>query len=109
MQDLASTSDREAASDFNWAKAAARLLKAEVVREGITLAKLAARLQRMGVKETEASVKNKLYRGTFSAAFLMQCMHALGRVRLDLTGVTPDDMPTGRGLDLPTDVSHKPR
>lgn len=78
---------------FDWASAAARLLKAEIAREGITLAALAGRLQRFGVNETEASVKNKLYRGTFSAVFLMQCMHALRRPRIDIDGVIPEVVP----------------
>jgi hypothetical protein len=90
---------------FDWASAAARLLKAEIAREGITLAALAGRLQQLGVDETEASVKNKLYRGTFSAVFLMQCMHVLGRPRIDLAGVIPDVVPgaASGGLAAPAD------
>lgn len=73
----------------NWSDAAARLLKSEVAREGITLAVLAERLHQIGVEETESSVKNKIWRGTFSASFLMQCLHVLGRERVDLTGLMP--------------------
>lgn len=88
----------------DWSAAAARLLKAEVAREDITLAKLAKRLQRLGVDETEASVKNKLYRGTFSFAFFLQCMQALGRTRIDLLGLVPEEMPRGKALDVPTEA-----
>lgn len=84
---------------FDWNSAAARLLKAEIAREGLTLARLAARLQRLGLNETEASVKNKLYRGTFSMTFFMQCMQALGRRTADVAGVVPEDMPRGSSLD----------
>ena len=84
---------------FDWNSGAARLLKAEIAREGLTLARLAARLQRLGLDETEASVKNKLYRGTFSMAFFMQCMQALGHRSADVTAVLPEDMLRGAGLD----------
>jgi hypothetical protein len=79
--------------DFDWADAAARLLKAEIAREGITAAKLAERLKAVGLEETEASIKNKLYRGTFSSVFLLQCMYVLGRPRIDLAGVVPEGGP----------------
>jgi len=84
---------------YDWNDGAARLLKAEIARAGITLAKLAQRLRRMGLEETEASVKNKLYRGTFSMAFFMQCMQALERETVDLDGVMPPNMPRGAALD----------
>lgn len=85
-------------TDFDWPSAAARLLKAEIARADITLAKLAARLQRMGLSETEASVKNKLYRGTFSMTFFLQCMHALGHFNVDMHGVLPSSA-GGSNLD----------
>jgi hypothetical protein len=85
-------------TEFDWASAAARLLKAEIARSDITLAKLAARLQRMGIAETESSVKNKLYRGTFSMTFFLQCMQALGHTSADLHGVLPDGA-AGKELD----------
>lgn len=85
-------------TDFDWPTAAARLLKAEIARSDVTLAKLAKRLQRLGVAETESSVKNKLYRGTFSMTFFLQCMHALGHTTADLHGLMPDE-PGGAELD----------
>lgn len=78
---------------FDWANAASRLLKAEIAREGVTLAQLAERLNGMGLQETEASLKNKLYRGTFAMTFFMQCMRALGRGTVDVNSVLPQDMP----------------
>lgn len=85
--------------NFDWNSGATRLLKAEIAREGLTLARLASRLQRLGLAETEASVKNKLYRGTFSMAFFMQCMQALGHRSADVSGVLPEAMPSGTTLD----------
>lgn len=64
-----------------------RLVKVELAREGLTLAQLAERLRDLGAEETEASVKNKLHRGTFSAVFLLQCLAVLGRDSVDIAGV----------------------
>jgi len=84
---------------FEWSEASSRLLKAELVREKLTFAQLAQRLKALGVQETEASVKNKLFRGTFSATFLMQCMAAMGRETLHVGSVFPEGMPRGPALD----------
>jgi hypothetical protein len=48
---------------------------------------------------TEASLKNKLYRGTFSMTFFMQCMRALGRSSVDIGSVIPAEVPQGRSLE----------
>lgn len=88
-----------AAPSFDWSGAASRLLKAEIAREGLTFAQLARRLAALGEAETEASVKNKLYRGTFSATFLMQCLRALGRDTVDVGAVIPAELPRGKQLD----------
>ncbi len=87
---------------FDWAGAGSRLLKAEIAREGITLAQLARRLNALGAEETEASLKNKLYRGTFSVPFLLQCMAALGSESLNIAAVIGREVPRGKDLDLPT-------
>jgi hypothetical protein len=84
----------------DWPDAASRLLKAELARAGLTLAQLAARLQRMGVQETESSVKNKLYRGTFSAVFLMQCLAAMDRDSVDVASLLPRGLRRGPALDV---------
>jgi len=51
----------------------------------VTYAELAKRLEKHGLKETEASITNKLARGTFSATSLLASLAALGRdgVRLE--------------------------
>ncbi len=84
---------------FDWPTACSRLLKAEIARTDITLAKLAKRLERLGLSETETTLKNKLYRGTFSMAFFMQCMRALGQGAVDVNSVIPPEIPKGRDLD----------
>jgi hypothetical protein len=64
--------------DFDWNEQAKRLLKSELVRRGISNDELVSRLQAIGVEETKASVESKISRGTFSAAFLLQCLNAIG-------------------------------
>lgn len=57
---------------------AANLLKAELKRKGVTYAQLVDKLAAIGVDEKEVNVRNKLSRGKFTAAFLLQCLSAIG-------------------------------
>lgn len=61
-----------------WEMKAANLLKAELKRQGVTYAQLVDKLEEIGISEKEANVRNKLSRGKFSAAFLLQCLNAIG-------------------------------
>lgn len=56
---------------------AKNLLKAELKRKGMSYADLAARLAELGVQETERNLANKISRGGFTAAFLLQCLQAI--------------------------------
>lgn len=56
----------------------AGILKAELKRAGFTYSQLAAKLEDMGIHEKEVNIRNKLARGKFSAAFLVQCLDAIG-------------------------------
>jgi hypothetical protein len=67
-----------------WEAKAANLLKAELKRKGVTYAQLVERLSGLGISEKEANVANKLSRGKFSAAFLLQCLEAIGSSQLRL-------------------------
>lgn len=57
---------------------AKNLLKAELKRKGVTYAQLAEKLGEIGITENERNLNNKISRGGFSAAFLMQCLAAIG-------------------------------
>ena len=57
---------------------AKNLLKAELKRRGLTYAQLAEKLGAIGVHETERNLNNKISRGGFTAAFLLQCLEAIG-------------------------------
>ena len=64
---------------------AKNLLKGELKRRGVTYADLVAKLADLGVQETERNLANKISRGGFTGAFLIQCLEAIGcqQLRLD--------------------------
>ena len=59
----------------DWNEKAKRLLKSELVRRGVSSEDLVLLLDNIGVEETKASIDSKISRGTFSAAFLIQCLN----------------------------------
>ncbi len=62
----------------DWEALAANTLKAELKRKGVTYTNLVEMLAEIGISEKEANVANKLSRGKFSAAFMLQCLTAIG-------------------------------
>lgn len=69
----------------DWETKAANFLKAELKRKGITYAQLVEKLAAIGVDEKEVNVRNTLSRGKFTAAFLLQCLTAIGTSSLRLS------------------------
>ncbi len=57
----------------DWEMMAANLLKAELKRKGVTYAQLADL-----IGDKEVNIRNKLSRGKFTAAFMLQSMSAIG-------------------------------
>ena len=57
---------------------AKNLLKGELKRRGVTYAQLAEKLTTLGVPENEKNLNNKISRGGFTAAFLLQCLNVIG-------------------------------
>lgn len=51
---------------------------------GVTYAQLVEHLSAMGIVEAEANVRNKLSRGKFTAAYLLQCLEAIDSSSLHL-------------------------
>lgn len=76
-----------AADEKELAGKAARFLKAELKRAGVTYAELAKRLEAHGLQETEASISSKLARGTFAATFFLACLAAL-----EMDGIQLEDL-----------------
>lgn len=71
--------------DAEWEGRAKGLLKSEIKRRNLTYAQVVEKLNAMGVKEDERNFRNKVARGKFTAAFLLQCLAAIGaeQVRID--------------------------
>lgn len=63
---------------MTWENEARRIVRAELVRRGLTYQRLAERMQKLGIAETERSIANKMSRGTFSFVFALQCLKAAG-------------------------------
>jgi hypothetical protein len=83
-----STHDEAAMKDDDWAELAKGLLKAELKRRNLGYRDLAEKLTALGIAENERNLANKISRGGFTAAFLLQCMAAIGVQNLRL-----DDLP----------------
>lgn len=56
----------------DWEAKVANILKAELKRKGVTYAQLAEM-----IGDKEPNVRNKLSRGKFSAAYMLQCFNAI--------------------------------
>ncbi|MFK7837974.1 MAG: DUF6471 domain-containing protein [Sulfitobacter sp.] len=63
---------------------AKNILKSELKRRGITYAQLAEKLAAFGANENERNLANKISRGSFTAAFFMMCMDAIGANNVNL-------------------------
>jgi len=75
-------------SEEEWAERAAAFLKHKLKDCEVTYVELAKRLKRHGFKdETEASVTNKLARGTFPATWFLAVLAAL-----ELDGVSLEEI-----------------
>ena len=78
---------RLAKTQEEWALRASMFLKAKLKEADVTYVELAKRLKKHGFEETEASITNKLKRGTFAATFFLACVAAL-----ELDGVRIEDI-----------------
>ena len=65
-------------AEDEWAEKAKRLLRAEMVKRGVSYEDLSARLHQMGIDDTPVNLRNKVARGKFMASFLLECFAAMG-------------------------------
>lgn len=63
------------------------LLKAEMAKRGLTYREFVKVLIQNGINEDERNLRNKISRGTFTAAFFFQCMLAMGVQSLDISHI----------------------
>lgn len=70
---------------IEWQEKAKGILKAELKRRNLGYKELAEKLEGLGVKDSDKNLANKVSRGSFTAAFFLQCLKAIGcnTVRLD--------------------------
>lgn len=73
------------ATESEWQTHAKNVLKGELKRNGVSYTDLVAKLEVIGVHENERNIANKISRGGFSAAFLLQCLTAIGATDLRLS------------------------
>lgn len=71
-------------NEGDWQGKAAKILKIELLKRELTYKQLEEKLEAIGVKQTEATIKTKLKRGTFSAVFFLQCLHVMGAKTLEI-------------------------
>lgn len=71
--------------DRDWTLYVKGLLRAEMARRHLAYEDLVKLLAEAGVKESAANLRNKISRGSFTAAFFVQCLRAMGAtsIRLD--------------------------
>jgi hypothetical protein len=63
---------------------ARRILRAEMQRRGVTYKMLAARLHEAGESESERNLISRISRGTFSFAFAIRALRAMGATQVDI-------------------------
>lgn len=78
MTETASEPKLSATDEKSWEEMAKNILRAEMMRRGVSYVTLADRLAAYGVNDNELNLRNKVSRGRFTAVFLMQCLTALG-------------------------------
>lgn len=78
---------------IGWHVEAKRMLRAELVRRGVSVDELARRLAQLGVAESPKSLAVKISRGKFQLAFFLQCMAALGASTVTI------NVPSTTGID----------
>ena len=83
-------------SRCDWGQTAKRVLRAEMVRAGVAYQELAGRLTEAGSPHTVLNLRNKVARGQFTAAFLLQCLAAL---RVDTIRLPSDDAGLRKAAD----------
>jgi Domain of unknown function (DUF6471) len=65
-------------TDTDWPLKVKGILKAELKKRNVSYKQLAGMLEKMGVADSEANIKNKISRGGFTAVFFVQCLSAIG-------------------------------
>ncbi|WP_313578869.1 DUF6471 domain-containing protein [Chishuiella sp.] len=68
----------------DWNNKVKRILKAELVKRGLSTEDLTTLLNNDGCNETKSSVDSKISRGTFSASFFLHSLYVIGCTKLEI-------------------------
>ena len=74
---------RKGAKDALYEARAKKALRDAMDAQGVSYDELAAKLRKKGVEISDGGLENKIARGTFTAAFLIQCLDVLGVTRIE--------------------------
>lgn len=88
----------ETIAEAAWESLARNMLRAELMRRGLSYARLVEALAAIGVEETEAGIKNKVARGRFTLVFFLQAMAAIGVDWLQAPGLAAIGRGEGVGV-----------
>lgn len=77
-------------SDAEGARETSRVLRAELVRRGITYSDLSKKLAAIGVHQSPESLRMAVPKGRFRALLLLQCLIAIGCKSLRLADLEED-------------------
>lgn len=67
-----------------WTTRARNLIKGEMAHRGLDYEALAVKLKQHNIHENTANLRTKINRGTFSFAFALQVLHAIGCKSVDI-------------------------
>jgi hypothetical protein len=65
-----------------WERLVKNMLRAEMMRQGVSYEQLVVRLAALGIVDNVLNLRNKVSRGRFTAPFFVQCLVALGIDRM---------------------------
>jgi len=78
-----------------WEAEARNTLRAHMRRQNVSFKALQARLEAIGVHDTQVKLSNQVGRGKFSFAFFLQCMEAMSIDTAEISEVRGNT--TGQG------------
>jgi hypothetical protein len=61
----------------DWEDKARGIIRAEMARQNVSYSQLVEKLESIGIAEDERNLRNKVSRGKFTAAFMLQCLSAM--------------------------------
>ena len=68
----------------DWEAKARGIIRAEMAKRNIPYSKLAELMETIGVHEDERNLRNKVSRGKFTVAFMLQVLKAIGATEIRL-------------------------